>query len=95
MAGHHDQVGRYGGEEFVVVVPAHETDAVAAAERFRRAVSAGMVDTGSGPLDVSVSIGVTYLRDDDVDMANVLARADRCLLRAKRSGRDRVFFSRD
>ena len=65
-------------------------DAVATAERLRRAVAPSPVPTGAGPLDVTVSVGVTYLRADDPDLADVLARADRCLLQAKRAGRDQV-----
>src|SRR4029079_11120707 len=84
---------RYGGEEFVVVMP--ETDmAVAAmvAERLRRRIAAEPFGSqkGSRNLTVTISIGIAALSGKDDTAAGVLKRADQALYRAKRDGRNRV-----
>lgn len=87
-----DVVVRYGGEEFVVVLPnATLTDARTVAERIRRAVKAEAVrDTDGAPLPpVSVSLGVAQARGD-ASVADLIARADELLYAAKDAGRDRV-----
>jgi diguanylate cyclase (GGDEF)-like protein len=77
-------VARYGGEEFVVVLPGVRLgDAVAAAERMRRGVSA--MDS---PLAVTASFGVALAAGRVASAA--VAAADAALYRAKETGRDRV-----
>jgi len=88
-----DLACRYGGEEFVVIMP--ETDmAVAAmvAERLRRRIAAEpfAIGQGSGHIPVTISIGIAGLRGKDDTAANLLKRADQALYRAKRDGRNRV-----
>lgn len=81
-----DQLGRFGGEEFVVLLP--ETtlaEALVAAERIRAACDV----SGSAP-DCTVSIGVTTNERDDDTMDTLLARADAAMYRAKTNGRNRV-----
>jgi two-component system cell cycle response regulator len=88
-----DLACRYGGEEFVVVMP--ETDmAVAAtvAERIRRRIACEPfhINRGAGSIDVTISIGLAALANADDSAATVLKRADQALYRAKRDGRNRV-----
>jgi two-component system, cell cycle response regulator len=88
-----DLACRYGGEEFVLVMP--ETDmAVAAmvAERLRRRIAAEpfAIQQGARVVPVTISIGIAALRDKDDTAASVLKRADQALYRAKRDGRNRV-----
>jgi diguanylate cyclase (GGDEF)-like protein len=94
MAGHgrqSDLVGRYGGEEFSMVVAAPDDEALRVAERIRREVVDAPVDTPAGPVPVSISVGVAHLRPDhDGDLSGLLDRADRGLYRAKEGGRNRV-----
>jgi len=83
---------RYGGEEFVVVMP--DTDmAIAAgiAERIRRCIACEpfAVADGKPPIDVTISIGLATLSGHD-NAAGILKRADQALYRAKRNGRNRV-----
>jgi two-component system cell cycle response regulator len=87
-----DLACRYGGEEFVVVMP--ETDlaaATAVAERLRRRIASEPfpIQQGAQGIDVTISIGIAALGGND-DAASVIKRADQALYRAKRNGRNRV-----
>ena len=87
-----DLACRYGGEEFVVVMP--ETDmavATVVAERLRRRIASDPfpIQQGARTVDVTISIGIAALGGDD-DAARVIKRADQALYRAKRDGRNRV-----
>lgn len=92
MLRHGDQIGRVGGEEFVVLLP--NTDAHAArevAERLRECVR--MLDLGDvvpAASGTSISLGVTTRREGDRELAELIVRADEALYRAKSSGRNRV-----
>jgi two-component system, cell cycle response regulator len=90
-----DWIARSGGEEFVVILP--ETDLILAsgiAERLRQVVAADAIPTCSGPVIITVSIGVSALATEHVpseaSVADLLRAADRGLYESKRSGRNRV-----
>jgi diguanylate cyclase (GGDEF)-like protein len=85
-----DVLGRYGGEEFALVLNAPAGEDVTLAERLRRSLAERPVATGSGPIEVTISIGVTRLDSGDADLGALLARADRGLYAAKQAGRNRV-----
>jgi two-component system, cell cycle response regulator len=83
---------RFGGEEFVVIMPRTTGDvACLAAERLRRQICAAPFQASrlAGPLDVTISIGVATAEADD-DFDTLLKRADEGLYEAKRAGRNRV-----
>jgi len=87
-----DLACRYGGEEFVVVMP--ETDMAVAtmvAERLRRRIASEPfpIQKGARSVEVTISIGIAALGPDD-NAAAVIKRADQALYRAKRDGRNRV-----
>jgi two-component system cell cycle response regulator len=88
-----DLACRYGGEEFVIVMP--ETDmavAMVVAERLRRRIANEpfAIQNGSKNLDVTISIGLSDLCEPGDNAAAILKRADQALYRAKRDGRNRV-----
>ena len=85
-----DLVARFGGEEFVALLPdATHEQACALGERLRRAVAAAPVPIGRGACAVTVSVGVMTCAGDDTNDV-VLARADARLYAAKTAGRNRV-----
>lgn len=85
-----DVAGRFGGEEFLVVMrDAGRERALAVAERLRSAIeSSGLAYADGAP--ITISIGVTYARTGDHSGEAVIERADRALYRAKNTGRNRV-----
>ncbi|MEL6547447.1 MAG: diguanylate cyclase, partial [Myxococcota bacterium] len=86
-----DHLGRYGGEEFIMVAPFTEGRAAATlAERMRIAVEREPFSTSAGDLKVTVSLGVAQLQENDNSLESILERADGALYRAKREGRNRV-----
>ncbi|WP_131739519.1 GGDEF domain-containing protein [Actinomadura roseirufa] len=87
----YDVVGRFGGEEFVVLLPGTDTvEACRVAERLRGRVRRLAVPAEDGTVTVTVSVGVSLLGTHGQDLIELLAAADLALYRAKSSGRDRV-----
>jgi diguanylate cyclase (GGDEF)-like protein len=87
-----DVVARYGGEEFVVLLCETEYEqAVLVANRLRAAVRELSLPHAAGPSSVSISIGVTELREACAESpTQLVAQADEALYTAKGLGRDRV-----
>ncbi|MEW6163898.1 MAG: diguanylate cyclase [Pseudomonadota bacterium] len=86
-----DLVGRWGGEEFVILMPAADLDeAVRAAERMRAAVATMPAPCGDIPCAITASFGVAVLGPDEPTLDALLHRADTALYRAKEAGRNRV-----
>ena len=87
----YDVVGRFGGEEFVVLLPGADiVEACRVAERLRSRVRRLTVPAEEGTVGVTISVGVSLLRTHGHDLIELLAAADLALYRAKQSGRDRV-----
>ena len=85
-----DIFGRYGGDEFVILLP--ETDieqARQAAERLHQAVTLEPIETSRGTIPIQISIGVASLINSD-DMEKLLIQTDQALYKAKETGRNRV-----
>ncbi len=86
----HDHLGRFGGEEFLVVLPNTPLNrALPVLERMRKTVEGLKIPELNGD-GVSVSIGAAELSPQDASFEKILARADAALYRAKASGRNRV-----
>ncbi len=93
----YDTVGRYGGEEFLVVLPrADGSAAVRVAERIRASIESEPFVTDSGTLTITASLGVAVSSDANPLEAKILLRyADEALYRAKALGRNRVELASD
>lgn len=88
-----DYVGRIGGEEFVCVMPETKAaEAYACAERIRQGFARLRMAFPSGPLSVTISIGVTLLADQ-ADWDELLRHADAAMYRAKEGGRNRTILA--
>jgi diguanylate cyclase (GGDEF)-like protein len=88
----YDSIGRYGGEEFLIVVPGCDGDsALLQAERIRQAISGEPFAVGDSSLRVSCSIGVASCDGpQQSDGVSLMRDADQALYVAKKSGRDQV-----
>jgi len=87
----YDLFGRYGGEEFLAVLPGTEhAAALAVAERMRRAVGNTPLDIEGQSLPITISLGVAVLAGEILDLTGALQQAETALAKAKQSGRDRV-----
>lgn len=83
---------RYGGEEFLVILP--HTDlagGVLAAENLRKKIQDTVFQMGDTVIPVTASFGVATIPPGETDHEATLEKADRCLYKAKESGRNRVF----
>ena len=86
-----DLIGRYGGEEFCVILPdVSRENAVAAADRIRRQIRAGLGAQVGSDMRVTISLGVAFLEDGAATPLELVNQADCALYAAKESGRNRV-----
>lgn len=89
-----DVLVRYGGEEFLVLLPgAGRDDAVQVGERIRRAVAETAVVDGESRIGVTVSLGAATYRDAAASPEALIELADGALYQAKDGGRDRLVFA--
>ncbi|MFW6641821.1 GGDEF domain-containing protein [Nocardiopsis algeriensis] len=86
-----DLLGRFGGEEFVVLLPGSDTgEAWQAAERLRSQVGSMEITVDNVPVSVTISVGVAVVGEHGNDLVELLTAADLALYRAKETGRNRV-----
>jgi diguanylate cyclase (GGDEF)-like protein len=89
-----DSLGRYGGEELMLVLPGRGREAAEGiAERLRSSVADGPFILKGEPVTVTISIGVTSCETSHDQPDHIVARADAALYEAKRSGRNRVVYT--
>ncbi len=88
----YDAIGRYGGEEFLIVLPGCGKGCVAeVAERMRALIADQPIVTHAGNIDITVSLGVAVVeKGHTLKLDSVIVVADEALYRAKRGGRNRV-----
>lgn len=87
-----DSLGRYGGEEFLAILPECDAEsAVRVAERLRTMVAATPIDAAGRSLEITISVGVALdAPAEGGALEGAIARADRALYEAKHAGRNRV-----
>lgn len=92
----YDSLGRYGGEEFMVVLPQIAYPAMAKlAERLRISVEKAIIHAGSHDIQCTISVGAAVIDGDERrhDIDKIVMAADQALLRAKAKGRNRVEYA--
>jgi len=86
-----DMASRYGGEEFLVILPeTRRAEATTIAERIRASLEAAPIPVGTQSLLVTISIGVTCCEKGECTIDEMIKNADDNLYRAKNSGRNKV-----
>ncbi len=89
-----DMVGRYGGEEFSVVLPEATRElGVQIADRIRQAIERTAIQAYDEKIAVTVSIGVAFMPEDASTAEKLIELADQAMYEAKRTGRNRVVSS--
>src|SRR5262249_14987580 len=87
-----DVLGRYGGEEFAILLPgtSRHNAAMVLAERIRQRIADDPVNTDAGQVPVTVSVGVAAMNGTTRDPGDLFKRADAALYEAKQAGRNKV-----
>ncbi|MGZ9165539.1 MAG: GGDEF domain-containing protein, partial [Anaerolineales bacterium] len=89
-----DMIGRYGGEEFVILLPETDSEtAILVAERLRASVEETPMKVSGQEVNVTVSIGVSRKDENTLQLETLIARADQAMYIAKHKGRNRVAIS--
>jgi diguanylate cyclase (GGDEF)-like protein len=88
-----DVLFRYGGEEFIIIMPnTDEHDASIPLERLREELYGQVIEFEDHKIQTSVSIGVTEVIDHREDETKVIGRADSALYKAKNAGKNRIVY---
>ena len=91
-----DLFGRYGGEEFMALLPNTPiANAQIVAERLRNQIAHTAMETDRGPIHISASFGVAEIDETCLDIETLLKRADRAAYTAKIEGKNRVSLPND
>jgi diguanylate cyclase (GGDEF)-like protein len=86
-----DLLGKYGGEEFCVILTETDLDSAKfAAERIRQAIETKTVSVYDESLKITISIGISAFPDNAEDLNSLIDKADSALYKAKEQGRNRV-----
>lgn len=87
----YDAMGRYGGDEFLVIVPAEEKDMVyKLTERFHMAICEKPFEVDNKYMNITVSIGVAFVSTLNYEPEEIIKKADECLIKAKTAGKNMI-----
>ena len=87
---HPDMAGRYGGEEFLILLPNSDSNAAAEqASRLCKQVRETIIQVEDHTLNITISIGIAQFRNGEDTWETLLNRADNAMYEAKNNGRDR------
>jgi diguanylate cyclase (GGDEF)-like protein len=90
-----DLVGRYGGEELLILMPETSIErAINVAERLRLNVAGYPIPSAGAEITITASIGVAARDENTPDLETLIARADQAMYIAKHRGRNRVAVSK-
>lgn len=85
-----DLVGRWGGEEFIMIIPnVSDTQLYTIAHKFKNLIALSNLRVNSDFINVTVSIGATLVRENDT-LKSIIKRADKLMYQSKQNGRNRV-----
>lgn len=91
-----DLFGRYGGEEFAVILPNTDLEgAEEVAERIRQSIAKNTIDYNQKTISVTASIGVAIIDSNDTRYEDLISNADLALYQAKAAGRNRVCLAKE
>jgi len=87
----YDAMGRYGGDEFLMIVPAEEKDmAYKLAERFHMAICEKPFEIDNKCVNITVSMGVVFVSTLNHEPKEIIKKADECLIKAKTAGKNMI-----
>jgi len=90
-----DSAGRYGGEEFGIILPETDTEgAYVICERIRKTIARSVVKTSAGDITYTISMGIAQLDERPKNYMKWLQQADEALYQAKKSGRNSIAIHR-